>query len=152
MNAAHKKFATFTKGFASIFPCLPSGCGRCDAQAKAAPVVAESKTNKIGRLCVFCGSSPVSPDSAPRVRTQPVPRWFASSYVRFSHLRLVGFACFQGKKPQYMEAARRFGEEMVKRNIGLVYGGGTIGLMGAVARAVHGAGLSCDVPCVCAAL
>lgn len=39
-----------------------------------------------------------------------------------------------------MQCARALGEELVKRKIGLVYGGGNVGLMGAVAETV-GAGL-----------
>ena len=36
-----------------------------------------------------------------------------------------------------MEAARAFGEILAKNGIGLVYGGGAIGIMGAIARSVH---------------
>jgi predicted Rossmann-fold nucleotide-binding protein len=35
-----------------------------------------------------------------------------------------------GKKPIYMEKARELGEEMARRGIGLVFGGGNVGLMG----------------------
>lgn len=38
-----------------------------------------------------------------------------------------------GRRPLYAEAARAFGEELARRGIGLVYGGGRVGLMGAVA-------------------
>ena len=41
-----------------------------------------------------------------------------------------------GTRPQYKQVAEQLGEELVKRNIGLVYGGGRIGLMGAIARKV----------------
>lgn len=41
-----------------------------------------------------------------------------------------------GTSPVYIEAARALGHELVKRNIGLVYGGGNVGLMGAVAETV----------------
>ena len=47
-----------------------------------------------------------------------------------------------GNEPIYMETARLLGEEMVRRNIGLVYGGGSVGLMGEVARTVHEGGVS----------
>jgi uncharacterized protein (TIGR00730 family) len=40
----------------------------------------------------------------------------------------------------YAESARRFGEVMAARGLGLVYGGGHIGLMGILADAVLGAG------------
>ncbi len=41
-----------------------------------------------------------------------------------------------GNDPAYGEAARALGEEMARRNIRLVYGAGSIGLMGEVAKQV----------------
>ena len=41
-----------------------------------------------------------------------------------------------GDDPVYVEAARELGVEMVRRGITLVYGGGSTGIMGAVADAV----------------
>ena len=46
----------------------------------------------------------------------------------------------EGSRPEYAEAARRMGEELAYRGIGLVYGGGRVGLMGAVADAALAAG------------
>ena len=45
-----------------------------------------------------------------------------------------------GSRPEYTEQARRLGELLATRNIGLVYGGGSVGLMGVVADAVMRAG------------
>jgi uncharacterized protein (TIGR00730 family) len=45
-----------------------------------------------------------------------------------------------GSRPQYGDAAEEIGNELVRRNIGLVYGGGNVGLMGRVADAVLKAG------------
>ncbi|ONK59381.1 uncharacterized protein A4U43_C08F5850 [Asparagus officinalis] len=45
-----------------------------------------------------------------------------------------------GKKASYQEAAIELGKELVERNIDLVYGGGSIGLMGLVSQAVHDGG------------
>ncbi|XP_020587449.1 LOW QUALITY PROTEIN: cytokinin riboside 5'-monophosphate phosphoribohydrolase LOG1-like [Phalaenopsis equestris] len=45
-----------------------------------------------------------------------------------------------GKKPSYQLAAAQLGHELVKRNIDLVYGGGSIGLMGLVSQAVFNGG------------
>jgi uncharacterized protein (TIGR00730 family) len=45
-----------------------------------------------------------------------------------------------GSNPAYLEAARAMGRTLVARGIGLVYGGGSIGLMGAVADATLAAG------------
>ena len=41
---------------------------------------------------------------------------------------------------RYGEVAARLGQSMARRGHRLVYGGGAVGLMGVVARAVHGAG------------
>ncbi|KAH0460227.1 hypothetical protein IEQ34_010890 [Dendrobium chrysotoxum] len=45
-----------------------------------------------------------------------------------------------GKKAGYREAAVELGKELVARGIDLVYGGGSVGLMGLVAHAVHDGG------------
>jgi uncharacterized protein (TIGR00730 family) len=41
-----------------------------------------------------------------------------------------------GTRPEYAEAARVLGAELVGRGIGLVYGGGSVGLMGTIADTV----------------
>jgi uncharacterized protein (TIGR00730 family) len=45
-----------------------------------------------------------------------------------------------GTRPAYAATARAFGTELVRRGIGLVYGGGSVGLMGVLADAVLAAG------------
>jgi uncharacterized protein (TIGR00730 family) len=45
-----------------------------------------------------------------------------------------------GRRPVYAEAARAFGEALARRGLGLVYGGGRVGLMGAVADGALAAG------------
>lgn len=45
-----------------------------------------------------------------------------------------------GAHPDYQDAARATGRELARRGIGLVYGGGAVGLMGAVASAAREAG------------
>jgi uncharacterized protein (TIGR00730 family) len=42
-----------------------------------------------------------------------------------------------GHDPRFVAAARRFGEILAANRIGIVYGGGSTGLMGTIARAVH---------------
>jgi uncharacterized protein (TIGR00730 family) len=42
-----------------------------------------------------------------------------------------------GHDPRFVAAARQFGEILARHRIGLVYGGGSTGLMGAIARSVH---------------
>jgi predicted Rossmann-fold nucleotide-binding protein len=48
-----------------------------------------------------------------------------------------------GNSKNYAAQTVLLGEEMVKRNIGLVYGGGNVGLMGVIAETVY-RGLGCD--------
>ena len=55
--------------------------------------------------------------------------------------RSVGRICVfcgsrPGNPPKYSSAARRLGGLLVERQIGLVYGGASVGMMGAVADAV----------------
>lgn len=45
-----------------------------------------------------------------------------------------------GVRPEYAEAARDLAAELVRRRLGLVYGGGSVGLMGVLADAVLGEG------------
>ncbi|PNS98348.1 hypothetical protein POPTR_016G072000v4 [Populus trichocarpa] len=45
-----------------------------------------------------------------------------------------------GKKASYQEAAVEVAKELVERRIDLVYGGGSLGLMGLVSQAVHDGG------------
>jgi uncharacterized protein (TIGR00730 family) len=45
-----------------------------------------------------------------------------------------------GRNPAYVSAARSFGTALAEAGLGLVYGGGSLGLMGETARAVLAAG------------
>lgn len=45
-----------------------------------------------------------------------------------------------GRDPAYVAAAREFGRALADRNVGLVFGGGRVGMMGAVADATLDAG------------
>ncbi|CAM0878194.1 unnamed protein product [Alopecurus aequalis] len=45
-----------------------------------------------------------------------------------------------GKKLSYQLAAVQLGQQLVERGIGLVYGGGSVGLMGLLSHAVHSGG------------
>jgi uncharacterized protein (TIGR00730 family) len=53
-----------------------------------------------------------------------------------------------GTDPAFVAAARRFGEILAENRIRLVYGGGSVGLMGAVARSVieHGGAVTGIIP------
>ena len=45
-----------------------------------------------------------------------------------------------GARPEYAEAGRCLGDALIQKNIGLVYGGASVGVMGELARTVHDAG------------
>ncbi|GAY63260.1 hypothetical protein CUMW_224160 [Citrus unshiu] len=64
------------------------------------------------------------------------------SEVQLSKFKRICVFCgsSQGKKSSYQDAAIELGKELVSRNIDLVYGGGSIGLMGLVSQAVHDGG------------
>ena len=46
----------------------------------------------------------------------------------------------EGRDPAYRAAAEAFGRKIAERELGLVFGGGHVGLMGAVADATLAAG------------
>jgi uncharacterized protein (TIGR00730 family) len=45
-----------------------------------------------------------------------------------------------GVRPEYQQAAKALGQELVKRGLGLVYGGGRVGLMGIIADTIMAEG------------
>jgi len=53
-----------------------------------------------------------------------------------------------GTEPAFVEAAQTFGKILAKNGVRLVYGGGSVGLMGAVANAVleHGGAATGVIP------
>ncbi|GLC34364.1 hypothetical protein PLESTB_000737300 [Pleodorina starrii] len=69
-----------------------------------------------------------------RARASTVDRTMASRELR----KLCVFCgASTGTDPVYMASAKELGEHFVRENIGLVYGGGTVGLMGEIARTVQ---------------
>ncbi len=46
----------------------------------------------------------------------------------------------QGRQPEYRLAAQELGEALLERNLGLIYGGASVGIMGAVADTVLAGG------------
>jgi uncharacterized protein (TIGR00730 family) len=46
----------------------------------------------------------------------------------------------RGERPEYAEAAKQFGRVIAQRGLGLVYGGGSVGMMGILADAVLAGG------------
>ncbi|XP_010520696.1 PREDICTED: cytokinin riboside 5'-monophosphate phosphoribohydrolase LOG2 [Tarenaya hassleriana] len=59
-----------------------------------------------------------------------------------SRFKRIGVFCgsSSGNKSSYQEAALELANTLVEKNIDLVYGGGSVGLMGRVSRAVHDGG------------
>jgi uncharacterized protein (TIGR00730 family) len=69
---------------------------------------------------------------------------------KMSKIRKICVYCGSGPgtDPAYVEAAKTFGAILAKNGIGLVYGGGTVGMMGEIANAVeaHGGQLTGIIP------
>lgn len=67
-----------------------------------------------------------------------------------STLRTICVYCGSGpgKNPAFVDAARKFGKILAENKIGLVYGGGSIGLMGELAKSVlkHGGKVAGIIP------
>jgi uncharacterized protein (TIGR00730 family) len=67
-----------------------------------------------------------------------------------STLRTVCVYCGSGpgKKPAFVDAARKFGKILAENKIELVYGGGSVGLMGELAKSVlkHGGRVAGIIP------
>jgi uncharacterized protein (TIGR00730 family) len=58
-------------------------------------------------------------------------------HLKFKMTRICVFCgSSTGLRPAYVEAARALGLALVRRSLGLVYGGGCVGLMGTIADAV----------------
>jgi uncharacterized protein (TIGR00730 family) len=70
--------------------------------------------------------------------------------IRMSNIKTVCVYCGSGPgtNPQFMEAAKAFGKALAESGIRLVYGGGSLGLMGAVATSVldHGGAVTGIIP------
>lgn len=72
----------------------------------------------------------------------PTPPRFCTGKVKMKpkHNLCVYCGSGPGRNPAYIAAAREVGQAMAEDGIGLVYGGGSLGLMGEVARATLAAG------------
>jgi uncharacterized protein (TIGR00730 family) len=68
----------------------------------------------------------------------------AARNARFGTVKNICVFCgsANGRRPAYARAARAFGAELAGKGLGLVYGGGSIGLMGVVADAAMEGGAS----------
>src|SRR6266478_5235005 len=77
----------------------------------------------------------------PLQQTEPLFNRFATSSRKEGNPLLMKRICVfcgssAGRNPVYLDTARAMGKALVRRGIGLVYGGGRVGLMGAIADTV----------------
>jgi uncharacterized protein (TIGR00730 family) len=76
--------------------------------------------------------------------------WCDATYVPMKKIRSVCVYCGSGPgaNPRFVEAAEALGKALADNQIRLVYGGGSIGLMGAVAHSVleHGGEVTGIIP------
>jgi uncharacterized protein (TIGR00730 family) len=78
---------------------------------------------------------------------------FAASGCHIAPMTVIRTICVYcgsgpGNNPAFVEAAKRFGKVLAENNLGLVYGGGSLGLMGALAKSVldHGGHVTGIIP------
>ncbi|MCL7044613.1 hypothetical protein MKW94_016883 [Papaver nudicaule] len=83
-------------------------------------------------------SDPVIVMESQIIQHQPLMR-IMTTRSRFKRV-CVFCGSSPGNKPTYQLAAIQLGNELVERNIDLVYGGGSIGLMGLVSQSVYDGG------------
>ena len=108
---------------------------------------------RAGHLLHALGTRDVVPDGAQRGGAAPLglgppgllrhgqPFNTTSPVVYSAGMRICVFCgSSPGRSPAYAAAARDLGSLLARRGIGLVYGGGNVGLMGAIADAVVDAG------------
>jgi uncharacterized protein (TIGR00730 family) len=78
------------------------------------------------------------------------PSWCDATYDPMNEIRSVCVYCGSGPgaNPRFVEAAKTLGKTLADNHIRLVYGGGSIGLMGAVAHSVleHGGEVTGIIP------
>ncbi|KAL6909604.1 hypothetical protein ACP4OV_001885 [Aristida adscensionis] len=77
--------------------------------------------------------------AAPAMATKKISKKAAAAASRFRRV-CVFCGSSPGKKAAYQVAAIQLGHQLVERGIDLVYGGGSVGLMGLISRAVHNGG------------
>src|SRR5207253_5693195 len=78
------------------------------------------------------------------------PSFRSATSGLMSEIKTVCVYCGSGPgtNPRFIEAATAFGKALAENGVGLVYGGGSIGLMGAVARSTleHGGTVTGIIP------
>jgi uncharacterized protein (TIGR00730 family) len=93
-------------------------------------------------MCLAHGAAASAPNDE-RVRGDDLTPGLGRCHIRkMSIIKRICVYCGSnpGHDPRFVAAARHFGEILATNRIGLVYGCGSTGLMGTIARAVHGRG------------
>lgn len=131
MDGRTGQFATTVVHQAEVIIRVPT---KSDAKTSRSRVTTkENETLTVTAAGASLGSTSKSPrGSAPRKPAAP----------RRAPERSVCVYCGSGlgTNPAYAEAARKLGQDLATAGLGLVYGGGSLGLMGEVARATLAAG------------
>jgi uncharacterized protein (TIGR00730 family) len=104
-------------------------------------------------ITLVTGQGAVSAGISGLVLTQPPTQRTCMAMNKIEKMSKIQRICVYcgsspGADPAFAQAARAFGEILAKNGIGLVYGGGSIGIMGELARAVlkHGGEVTGIIP------
>src|SRR5690606_25828310 len=100
-----------------------------------------ARTSRPGAATPICRLR-CRPPASSHPTANPMLDTDASPPASATRLRRICVYCGSGpgSDPAYAEAARALGTIMAARGIGLVYGGGTVGLMGEIAGAIESQG------------
>ncbi|KAJ1264361.1 hypothetical protein BS78_09G257300 [Paspalum vaginatum] len=107
-----------------------------------APVAVTLEAPAVGAATSAPSPSSTTTTGPPEVAAVVEAQSSGGGPERQSRFRRICVYCgsAKGKKASYQDAAIELGNQLVERGIDLVYGGGSIGLMGLVSNAVHAGG------------
>lgn len=113
-----------------------------ESEAEIVMTKRSPSTSRFRRVCVFCGSSPGKKDS---YRLAAIQLGHELVSTLFTNCIVNSFIRRRGTKPKRkkrwsLRVVLYLSIFQVQRNIDLVYGGGSVGLMGLVSQAVHDGG------------
>ena len=120
-------------------PIKPGGVHPCSSSAKRQAILNTLWKTRLPAACrQRCAADMASAEKIGMgVKSLKRSTWKAPNHGGSQFTRIAVFCgASTGTSPVYMEAARALGNELAKRGLGIVYGGGSVGLMGQISSTV----------------